>query len=146
MMARIIAIFTGMFIIVSCGSSGNQKQHEANNLPGSNDETQGVVIHTNPDSIHKVIASGDVVVIDVRPAEKYQEGHIPGAVHIDLMYDFEDKIKHLDARKVVVYCGDGRRSLKASEILKKYGIDTIFNLKDGFPTWVEAGYPVEKPE
>ncbi len=129
-----------LFALISCG--GNETQQ--NSAVSDDTTTTGVVIHADPDLINKVLASEDVVVIDVRPAEKYQAGHIPGAIHIDLTEDFENRVKELDARKVIVYCGDGRRSLKASEILKKYGIDTIFNLKDGFPTWTEVGYPVEQ--
>ncbi len=143
MLERIFAIFLSTFVIASCGNSSNHKQTKAGQATNSY-KSESVVIHTNADSISKVIASKDVIIIDVRPTEKYQEGHIPGAIHIDLTEDFEDRIKRLEARKVVVYCGDGRRSLKASELLRKYGIDTIFNLKDGFPTWVEAGYPVER--
>ncbi len=109
----------------------------------SRSEKQGVVIHTTADSIYRVIQQGDVVVLDVRPKEKYEQGHIPGAIHMDLMDSFETRIQSLKARKVVVYCGNGQRSLQASQILQEYGIDTVYNLAKGLPEWVQAGLPVE---
>ncbi|WP_294731120.1 rhodanese-like domain-containing protein [uncultured Faecalibaculum sp.] len=59
-----------------------------------------------------------VPVIDVRPADMYEEGHIPGAVNIPL-----DQIKNADVKPgSVLYCMTGYHAGMAQEILRRRGI------------------------
>lgn len=78
-----------------------------------------------------------VQVLDVRTPAEYAEGHIPGALNIDVLGDgFESKCqKALDKeRTVAVYCRSGKRSKKAAEILTGKGFD-IIELNTGFSGW-----------
>lgn len=83
-----------------------------------------------------VIADATVQLVDVRTAEEYAEGHIVGAINIDVQSpDFAQKISALDkSRKVAVYCRSGRRSKMAAEQLTAAGYKVI-DLDGGIQSW-----------
>lgn len=70
------------------------------------------------------------VVIDVRTPQEFSQGHVPGAVNIDIQSpEFEAKIKKLDTAKVYkVYCRSGNRSGKALQKMKSLGFKDVENL------------------
>ena len=82
------------------------------------------------------IAKSDVQLVDVRTVKEYSEGHIPGAMNIDVNApDFEEKIKVLDKKEnVAIYCRSGRRSKMAAEKLTAAGYKVI-ELNTGFLSW-----------
>jgi len=78
------------------------------------------------------------VVLDVRTQQEYAEGHLPGAVNIDVLdsANFVKQIKTLKKRKqYLVYCRSGKRSLKASEILINNKFKHIYNMEGGIQSW-----------
>jgi rhodanese-related sulfurtransferase len=78
------------------------------------------------------------VVLDVRTQQEYAEGHLPGAVNIDVLdsANFVKQIQTLKKRKqYVVYCRSGKRSLKASEILINNKFKHIYNMEGGIQSW-----------
>lgn len=78
-----------------------------------------------------------VQIVDVRTAEEFAEGHIPGAEQIDVNdRDFMAKCRdRLDTgRTVAVYCRSGRRSKKAAAMLSAAGYRVI-ELSGGFLGW-----------
>lgn len=72
----------------------------------------------------------DFTVIDVRTTEEFQESHLKGSKHIDVLSsDFKDKISKLDKNKSYkLYCRSGNRSGKALEIMKAQGFKDLENL------------------
>ena len=86
------------------------------------------------------------VILDVRTPEEFAEGHIPGAINLDVNgSNFKDEIGKLDkAKSYEVYCRSGKRSLKASEMMQSEGFTKVTNLDGGILGWQEKGYPVEK--
>ena len=82
------------------------------------------------------IAKSDVQLVDVRTVKEYSEGHIPGAMNIDVNApDFEEKIKVLDKKEnVAIYCRSGRRSKMAANKLAAAGYKVI-ELNTGFLSW-----------
>ena len=92
----------------------------------------------------KLTDEPNVVVLDVRTAEEYAEGHIVGALNIDQgQGDFMEKAKaQLPSDKTIaVYCRSGRRSASAASRLAAEGY-TCVNLKGGIVAWKEAGKDV----
>ena len=83
----------------------------------------------------------DVTVLDVRTAQEFAEGHIDGAVNIDVKQtDFLEKAKAALAKdkRIAVYCRSGRRSADAANRLAAEGYQCI-NLKGGIEAWKSAG-------
>lgn len=83
-----------------------------------------------------VVSDPKVQLVDVRTAEEYAEGHIVGAINIDVQSpDFAEKISVLDkSLRVAVYCRSGRRSKMAAEQLAAAGYKVI-NLDGGIQAW-----------
>ena len=91
------------------------------------------------------IESGEPVVVDVREQEEWDEGHIPGAVHVPRGH-LESRIERLApdaARPVVVYCSQGNRSVFAAKTLEELGYEDVVSLTGGFTDWKRNGFPVQ---
>ena len=88
---------------------------------------------------------GLVTVLDVRPAEEYAAGHVPGAINVPLD-KLESFLSRLPKRKeVVAYCRGPYclMSFEAVEKLRKRGWRAR-RLENGLPEWRAAGLPVER--
>jgi sulfur-carrier protein adenylyltransferase/sulfurtransferase len=71
----------------------------------------------------ELIESGEPVVVDVREQDEWDEGHIPGAVHIP-RGNLESRIERIasdPARQVLLYCSAGNRSAFAAKTLEEMG-------------------------
>ena len=91
------------------------------------------------------LREGLVTVIDVRPKEEFDAGHLPGAVNIPLD-DLNQRWQSLPAdNEVVAYCRGPYCLLafEAVERLRERGFSAR-RLQDGFPEWKLAGRPVER--
>jgi len=96
------------------------------------------------DEFEKAIADTSVVRLDVRTPEEYAEGHIAGALNIDVLNsDFEQKATSVlpKDKTIALYCRSGRRSKKAAAILADKGY-TIVELNSGYIGWTGAGKEV----
>ena len=84
----------------------------------------------------EVIDDEQVQIIDTRTPAEFSEGHIPGAVNIDIDGDeFAAKVDQLDkSRPVAVYCRGGRRSKEAAEHMVGCGLE-VTELSDGIISW-----------
>src|SRR5688572_3199961 len=72
----------------------------------------------------------NVVVLDVRTKEEYEEGHIPGALLVDFNSpDFNEKIARLDKSKTyLVHCAAGGRSARACKKMDTMNFQKVYNL------------------
>ena len=84
----------------------------------------------------EVIDNEQVQIIDVRTPAEFNEGHIPGAVNIDIDgKEFEAKVAQLDkSRPVAVYCRGGRRSKEAATYMVGCGLE-VTELAEGILSW-----------
>jgi len=89
-------------------------------------------------------ASGNApVVIDVRTAEEYASGHIPGALNIPFD-QVADRISEVDAPNgVALYCMVGPRARKGESALLASGYTSVLHLEGGLASWQAEGLPVE---
>lgn len=90
------------------------------------------------------VRDGLVAVLDVRPAEEYASGHVPGAVNVPLA-DLERRLAEMDIdREVVAYCR-GPHCILAFEAVQKLRARGLSarRMEDGFPEWKAHGLPVE---
>lgn len=82
------------------------------------------------------------VILDVRTPEEYAEGHLEGAVLIDLQDQagFAEKVAALDpAGTYAVYCRSGNRSAVAMEQLAQRGFESYYDLAGGIESWTDSG-------
>jgi len=83
-------------------------------------------------------------VLDVRPVEEYEAGHVPGAINIPIQ-DLEQRLNELATnQEIVAYCRGPHCVLAFDAIatLRQKGL-TARRLEDGYPEWKVAGYPIE---
>jgi molybdopterin/thiamine biosynthesis adenylyltransferase/rhodanese-related sulfurtransferase len=88
------------------------------------------------------------VIVDVREREEWDEGHLPGAVHVPRGH-LESRIESAapdKSRPVLVYCASGNRSAFAAKTLEELGYDHVVSLAGGFTDWKRNGNPFEIPE
>ena len=88
---------------------------------------------------------GLVTVLDVRPAEEYAAGHLPGAINVPID-QLENRLGKLSKkREIVAYCRGPYclMSFEAVEKLRKRGLRAR-RLENGFPEWRAAGLPIER--
>ena len=96
----------------------------------------------------ELIADSNVVILDVRKADEFAEGHVKGAILIDqFQSDFVEQAqaKQPKDKTIAVYCRSGRRSANAAGKLAEVGYKCV-NLKGGILAWKEANMPVIKEE
>lgn len=85
-----------------------------------------------------------LVVLDVRTAEEFAQGHLDGATMIDFYApDFADQVAALD-RDVpyLLYCRSGNRSGQARAIMEDLGFTDVADVDGGIAAWLDAGLPV----
>ncbi len=90
------------------------------------------------------------VLIDVREADEFAAGHLPGALHVSRgLLEFKlSGTPALTARdlKVVVYCKTSGRAALAAAVMQDMGYLDVVSIAGGFDAWVAAGKPVVRPE
>ena len=100
--------------------------------------------NTDVQGFATLMEDSSVVILDVRTAAEFAEGHIPGAILIDQgQSDFMEKAQAAlpTEKTIAVYCRSGRRSANAAGRLADAGYKCV-NLKGGIVAWKEAGKPV----
>lgn len=92
----------------------------------------------------ELINEPSTVILDVRTAEEFNDGHIEGAINIDQSQsDFLEKAEAAlpEDKTIALYCRSGRRSANAAQRLVSAGYRCV-NLKGGILAWNEAKKPV----
>jgi sulfur-carrier protein adenylyltransferase/sulfurtransferase len=95
-------------------------------------------LHTAPDR---------PLFVDVREPDEWEEGHIPGAIHLT-RGRVEQRIEGLvpdKSRALVVYCAAGPRSAFATKTLGDLGYENVVNLAGGFADWKRNGFEITIP-
>jgi rhodanese-related sulfurtransferase len=89
------------------------------------------------------------VLLDVREAEEYAAGHLPGAIHASRgMLEFKlSSNPQLSSRdlNIVLYCKTSGRAALAACALHDMGYLNVKSISGGFDGWANAGKPIVKP-
>ena len=100
------------------------------------------------DQAEEAIRAADLL-IDVREADEYQAGHIPGAIHASRgVLEFKlSSTPELSARdlKVVLYCKTSGRAALAAIAMQDMGYLHVESIAGGMDAWMAAGRPVVSP-
>jgi molybdopterin/thiamine biosynthesis adenylyltransferase/rhodanese-related sulfurtransferase len=87
------------------------------------------------------------VFVDVRERTEWDEGHVPGALHVPKSH-LESRIEQAVPDRnapVVVYCASGSRSVFAAKALEELGYENVVSLSGGFTDWKRNGFPFDLP-
>ena len=87
------------------------------------------------------------LLLDVREQDEWQEGHLPGALHLP-RGTLESRVEALvpDKRcEIAVYCASGNRSAFAARTLQELGYEKVVNVAGGFVDWKRNGFDVVLP-
>lgn len=141
-----ISLLAVAAISFGCKNNQNTTQNESKEIVVESSATTdqklnqsegGKITILSPAEFAKQISNQNIV--DVRTPEEYNEGHIEGAVNINLFdEDFLSKASKLDKNKpVYVYCKSGGRSARASKQLAENGFKNVYDLDGGILNWVK---------
>ena len=88
----------------------------------------------------------DIVLIDVRTPQEFEQGHLENAVNINIAdKSFAEEVGKLDrSEPVYVYCQVGGRSARAASMLKEMGFEEVYDLEGGISNWERSGMKVVK--
>jgi len=104
-------------------------------------EAKKNITEVSPSEAAAKSKSGEAVIVDVREKDEWDEGHIPGAIHISrgtIELDVEEKVPDTNAL-IICHCGGGGRSALATESLQKMGYKNARSMAGGFKAWKAAG-------
>ena len=124
MKKKLAIAFSSLFLLTACSASGTTDL-------------------TAQEFQSKTLESG-VITLDVRTPGEFINGHIAGAMNIDVEgMKFNSEIEKLDkSATYAVYCRSGRRSAIAVQTMKDAGFNSLFNMKSGTEEWSAAGLPL----
>lgn len=90
----------------------------------------------------------ELLLIDVRTSQEWDAGHIEGACFLDFLEDdFKSRAEALPKdRPIALYCAAGGRSEDAMKLLAKAGFAELYNLRNGFYGWEDAGRTVSNAD
>jgi molybdopterin/thiamine biosynthesis adenylyltransferase/rhodanese-related sulfurtransferase len=94
------------------------------------------------------LAGAGAVLVDVREADEWSQGHVPGSVFIPRGYlelRIEEKVPDKSS-EVLLYCAGGTRSALAARSLRDLGYTRVASVAGGFGKWKEAGLPIVVPK
>jgi rhodanese-related sulfurtransferase len=111
-----------------------------------------VVPRITPAQAQEKIATGNVLVVDVRDGPEVEKsGKVAGAVHVPrgmLEFRADPESPYHDEnfakdKTVIVYCASGGRAALSGQALKELGYGDVYNL-GGFSDWADSGGAVER--
>lgn len=99
-----------------------------------------------PLEISEKVKNQEVLVIDVRFENEWDQGHLPQAHHIMLGH-LPDRIHEIPTDKpILLQCRSGIRSAIAASILQANGIPQVYNLVGGYNEWIKNELPIVKKQ
>ncbi len=106
-----------------------------------------------PPEIEAQVAAGEITPVDTRDPERFEKGRIPGAVNVPAGVngvdsrspEFAERLERAaDGGPVLVYCGTGNRSARATDALtNEHDFEGARSLIGGIKLWSELGLPVD---
>jgi sulfur-carrier protein adenylyltransferase/sulfurtransferase len=110
-------------------------------------QAKSQITEVTPEDAEKRIAAGNVLVLDVREPDEYDQGALPNVLHIPrghLEAQIEGKATDRD-QEIVVYCAGGVRSAFAAKTLQELGYTNVLSMIGGFGRWKDEGRAWRQP-
>lgn len=134
-------LWVGMILL--CGFLGCAASTD--NAPSANVPAISANEALDAGQFEELMKTPGVVVVDVRRPEEFSQGHIPGAINIDVGNEsFTQEIGKLDRDKtVLIYCRSGNRTQSAAKIMGDLNFKSFGALKGGITEWKNQGKAVK---
>lgn len=97
----------------------------------------------SPAELAVMLAEDAALVVDVREADEFAAGHIPGAINMPLSAFRPSQLPHPHGKMLVLNCAAGRRSAMALEKCGAAQAEADTHLAGGFEAWRTGGFTVE---
>ncbi len=122
-LSGVVVLIAGVLLLAGCSSSN------------------GAITNMDAKDFSSITQQSNVVILDVRTPGEFSQGHIEGAMNIDVEAStFDAEIAKLDKTKTyAVYCHSGRRSGIATQTMAKMGFKHLYNLQNGLSDWMSQG-------
>lgn len=119
-MKKIVMLLFSLFLLTGCGEKGYKDITAQQALEEINLQ--------------------EYFLLDVRSRLEFNQGHIEGAINVDVEDLTEDIVDLIPSkeRKIIVYCQSGNRSKIASEKLISYGYTNVYNMVGGMSAYEEV--------
>ena len=132
-----VVVVSAVALLGLVGCSGSETESTATT-------TESVVTTIGAGELAQVVADPEIVVLDVRTPVEYADGHVEGAVNVDVSSPtFTDEIASLDKYATyVVYCRSGNRSADAAGQMAEAGFTAVYDVDAGLATLSSAGVPL----
>jgi rhodanese-related sulfurtransferase len=101
-----------------------------------------VIQNITPLEAHRLLATGQVDLVDVRESHEWSKGHLPGARHVPLQTLRSNPANALPRDGVIFVCAAGVRSEAAARVAAANGLQSLYNLNGGTQGWTRAGLPL----
>ena len=113
------------------------------NTPGHGDPNTGLISPALAATmIEEMRDDPGFVIIDLRTADEFAGGHIPGAINIDAA-TFPEHLETLNPDGTyVIYCRRGTRSAGVHKLMNEAGFREVYEIEGGISAWQAAGMPV----
>ncbi len=146
-----LSLIVFLSISISCGIGKKEKEEveidEANvlinfieekiNLINDSEKTPSLIL---ADEVYNNLKGNNYLVIDLRPSEYFEEGHIENSINTrpaDILYFFENIIVPSAYEKIVLVCPNGMLSGYINSVLSHLGYDDVFTLRYGLSSWTK---------
>ncbi len=89
----------------------------------------------------------NLIVLDVREADEFAAGSLPGAINIprgvlEFKITAHPEFQDNQDKDILVYCQSGGRSALATDTLKQLGYNHAVSMAGGFKAWIDSGYDI----
>ena len=110
-------------------------------------QAKSQITEVTPEDAEKRIAAGNVLVLDVREPDEYDQGALGNAIHIPRGHlEAQVETRIIDKQSpVVVYCAGGVRSAFAAKTLQELGYTNVLSMIGGFGRWKDEGRAWRQP-
>ncbi len=143
-----IALLLGLMTVLgACGAPAAEAPAAASEADAPAevaDAPLDLPVNIDVQTVSEIKDRDDVVVLDVREQWEYDEGHIPGVVHLP-MNEVPARLDEIPTdQTVVLTCRSGNRSNQVTKYLEENGFDNVHNMEGGIVAWQNAGFDVEQ--
>lgn len=136
---KYMSILYGALLGLMVVTSGGCKSSNDTDVPktGTSIQTASIFENISPAAFADKLQEPGVMLIDVRTPEEFAEGHLAGAINMNINDSgFESSLARLDKSKTyLIYCRSGARSGRAGNLMVSKGFTTIYNLDGGILAW-----------